>query len=266
MIRSALIALGLSVSGVGATTAVGQGLVPAAPVLETCGGTRLSLDAVLLDETQSDTQGWDKAGDVINARIGGLYGRVFDYTEVGTNQVTVSLPASLNAQITAIEPLLENAGLGLFAVDRFALGADDIALSAGQFTLSTQNIPDQVAVLRMPALLTGAQIAQAAPIFDQHNRPAISFRFTRDGADTFGKFTSDNIGNSIAIVLRDEVVSTPRIMSPILGGNGMISGNFTQDETKSLAAVLNSGALPFELTIVAQETLNGSDPSADFCP
>ena len=45
---------------------------------------------------------------------------------------------------------------------------------------------------------------------------------------------------------------------PILGGTGQISGNFTTEETNSLAIVLRSGALPAKLNIVEERTVGPS--------
>lgn len=45
-----------------------------------------------------------------------------------------------------------------------------------------------------------------------------------------------------------------------------VGAKFTTDETLLRAAVLQGGVLPFGLTVTAQERIDGSDPSADFCP
>jgi hypothetical protein len=66
------------------------------------------------------------------------------------------------------------------------------------------------------------------------------------------------VGKPFAIVLDDLIMSAPRINEPILGGSGQISGNFTVEETNSLAVVLRSGALPAKLTIVEERTVGPS--------
>jgi preprotein translocase subunit SecD len=47
-----------------------------------------------------------------------------------------------------------------------------------------------------------------------------------------------------------KLLSDPYIQSPITGGNGIISGNFSQQSAQDLATSLNSGALPVSLTII----------------
>lgn len=108
------------------------------------------------------------------------------------------------------------------------------------------------------ATVDGADLTDARGAFDQSNRPVVSFRFNQKGAERFGKLTRDNVGKPFAIILDDVVMSYPRINEPILGGSGQISGNFTTEETNSLAVVLRSGALPAKLTIVEERTVGPS--------
>ena len=108
------------------------------------------------------------------------------------------------------------------------------------------------------ATVDGADLSDAQPSFDQNNRAVVTFRFNQKGAMRFGKLTAENVGKPFAIILDSVVVSYPNINEPILGGSGQISGNFTTEETASLAVVLRSGALPAKLTIVEERTVGPS--------
>ena len=55
------------------------------------------------------------------------------------------------------------------------------------------------------------------------------------GARAFGDYTAAHIGEPFAIVLDDEVISAPTIQSHIAGGSGIITGNFTVEESTNLA-------------------------------
>src|SRR5208337_4869737 len=66
---------------------------------------------------------------------------------------------------------------------------------------------------------------------------------------------SENVGRPFAIVLGGKVISAPVIRSPITGGTGQITGNFTLDEASSLAILLRAGALPAKLTVVEERTV-----------
>jgi len=104
-------------------------------------------------------------------------------------------------------------------------------------------------------VVTGEELVDAQPAFDQNGRPAVNFRFNPAGARKFGDYTAENIGSPFAIVLDDEVVSAPTIQSHIPGGSGIITGNFSIEESTNLAVLLRAGALPAELTFLEERTI-----------
>lgn len=96
--------------------------------------------------------------------------------------------------------------------------------------------------------IKGARAEYLAP--SQGNVTAgwvVNFTLTGEGATEFGELTTALVGRQLAIVLDATVISAPTIESPITGGTGQITGNFTKDRATSLAAVLQAGALPVEL-------------------
>ncbi|WP_171231402.1 protein translocase subunit SecD [Ruegeria sp. HKCCA4812] len=104
-------------------------------------------------------------------------------------------------------------------------------------------------------VVTGEELVDAQPAFDQNGRPAVNFRFNTSGARKFGDYTRDNIGAPFAIVLDDEVISAPVIQSHIPGGSGIITGNFTVEESTNLAVLLRAGALPASLEFLEERTI-----------
>jgi len=104
-------------------------------------------------------------------------------------------------------------------------------------------------------VVTGEELVDAQPTFDQNGRPAVNFRFNPTGGRKFGQYTADNIGAPFAIVLDDEVISAPTIQSAILGGSGIITGNFTVEESTKLAVLLRAGALPAKMTFLEERTI-----------
>ena len=104
-------------------------------------------------------------------------------------------------------------------------------------------------------VVTGEDLVDAQPAFDQNGRPAVNFRFNTSGARRFGDYTAENIGSPFAIVLDDEVVSAPVIQSHIPGGSGIITGNFTIEESTNLAVLLRAGALPAGLDFLEERTI-----------
>ncbi|WP_299352855.1 protein translocase subunit SecD [uncultured Shimia sp.] len=105
------------------------------------------------------------------------------------------------------------------------------------------------------AVVTGEELVDAQPSFDQNNTPAVSFRFNPTGARKFGNYTAENIGSPFAIVLDGEVVSAPVIQSHIPGGSGIITGRFSVEESTNLAILLRAGALPAGLEFLEERTI-----------
>lgn len=104
-------------------------------------------------------------------------------------------------------------------------------------------------------VVTGEELVDARPDFDQNGRPAVAFRFNPTGARKFGDYTAANIGQLFAIVLDNEVISAPEIISHIPGGSGIITGSFTVEESTNLAVLLRAGALPAKMTFLEERTI-----------
>jgi preprotein translocase subunit SecD len=110
-------------------------------------------------------------------------------------------------------------------------------------------------ILESLPVVSGEDLVDAQPAFDQNGRPAVNFRFNPTGARKFGDYTAANIGRPFAIVLDGEVISAPVIQSHIPGGSGIITGNFTVEESTQLAVLLRAGALPAELVFLEERTV-----------
>src|SRR5208283_1823406 len=105
-------------------------------------------------------------------------------------------------------------------------------------------------------MVQGEDLTDATPGFDSRNgEPDVNFRFNLRGGQRFGRVTSENVGRLFAIVLDGKVISAPRILGPITGGSGQITGNFTVEQADQLSVLLRSGALPAKLTTVEERTV-----------
>ena len=113
-------------------------------------------------------------------------------------------------------------------------------------------------------MVAGEDLVDAQPSFDSRTgEPDVNFRFNLRGGQRFGQVTSENVGRLFAIVLDGKVISAPRILGPITGGTGQITGNFTVEEADNLAVLLRAGALPAKLTVVEERTV-GPGLGQDF--
>ena len=108
------------------------------------------------------------------------------------------------------------------------------------------------------APLEGDVITDAKNDYDQYNNPTVSMSMNTDGSRRWATLTKNNIGRAIAIVLDGYVYSAPNVNSEITGGNSVISGSFTPEETLDLANVLKSGKMPAPARIVQEDIVGPS--------
>src|SRR3546814_5804992 len=90
------------------------------------------------------------------------------------------------------------------------------------------------------AVVGGDQLIDASVGQDQYGAPAVNFRFDSAGGRRFARATQENVGKPIAIILDGRVISAPVINEPILGGAGIISGNFSTASANELAILLRA--------------------------
>ena len=109
------------------------------------------------------------------------------------------------------------------------------------------------------APLDGEAVESARPQFSRDGGDAeVSMTMTREGAKTWARLTSDNVGKQIAIVLDGLVYSYPNVNEKIEGGQSSITGNFTPEEAQDLANVLECGKLPAEAKIIQESVVGPS--------
>jgi len=105
-----------------------------------------------------------------------------------------------------------------------------------------------------PTGLTGRYLSSAALQFGSGATaglaaPQVVLNFNSDGAALFEKITSENVGQTLAIFLDGQPISTPTIQEAIPGGQATISGRFTAPEARDLVRNLNFGALPVPIVL-----------------
>ena len=129
------------------------------------------------------------------------------------------------------------------------------AAGVGNELVPSANNEELYYILSRSPVVTGEELTDAQPSFDQNGRPAVNFRFNTSGARKFGQYTSDHIGDPFAIVLDNEVISAPVIESAITGGSGIITGSFDVAESTRLATLLRAGSLPAGLEFLEERTV-----------
>lgn len=111
----------------------------------------------------------------------------------------------------------------------------------------------------LPTDLTGSDLENAEITFETENgQPAISLKFSQEGAKKFEDITSRNIGKPVVIILDDQILSQPTVQEKIIGGEAQISGDFTVEQAKELVVQLNAGALPIPITLIEERTVGAT--------
>lgn len=107
------------------------------------------------------------------------------------------------------------------------------------------------------APLDGSVVTEASEQYQQHGATAeVSMAMNSEGAQRWARLTGENIGKCVAIVLDGAVYSAPVVRTKIDKGVSSISGDFTIQEAKDLANVLESGKVPAPAKII-QDTVVG---------
>ncbi|MCY4287532.1 MAG: protein translocase subunit SecD [Aestuariivita sp.] len=215
-------------------------------------------DILIVTMTEEERQASDdrtvrQALEIIRRRIDELGTREPTIQRQGSQRILIQVPgigsaSELKEIIGTTAQLTFHPVVGQGAADASPPGV-------GNRLFPSIEDPTVVYTLEAAAVVTGEELVDAQPSFDQNGRPAVNFRFNPSGARKFGDYTAENVGNPFAIVLDDEVISAPVIQSHIPGGAGIITGNFTIEESTNLAVLLRAGALPAGLEFLEERTI-----------
>jgi preprotein translocase subunit SecD len=208
----------------------------------------------------TDNRTMQQALEIIRRRIDEVGTREPTIQRQGSDRILIQVPGIGSA--SELKQLIgTTAQLTFQPVIAARVNSESLA-GSGQELLPALDDPSEFYLLDAGAVVTGEELVDAQPSFDQNGRPAVNFRFNPSGARKFGDYTAENIGNPFAIVLDNEVISAPTIQSHIPGGSGIITGSFTIEESTELAILLRAGALPAGLTFLEERTI-GPELGAD---
>ena len=95
--------------------------------------------------------------------------------------------------------------------------------------------------------MTGDMVKTATYYYSEGDHQ-IAFTLTDEGSKLFADVTAANVGKTIAIYLDGEQLIAPTVQTAITNGSGVINGMGSAERATSIAAKIQSGALPLELT------------------
>lgn len=106
--------------------------------------------------------------------------------------------------------------------------------------------------------VSGKDLRDAQPSTDQNGQPSVSFTLTGEGGQRFYNFTSNHVGDSLAVVLDNKVQEVANIKEPIRDRGEISGGRMAEQQAKDLAMILRSGALPASISYLEERTVGPS--------
>ncbi|MFG1910591.1 protein translocase subunit SecD [Kribbella sp. NPDC048928] len=241
--------------------------------LDLRGGTQIVLEAKDSPTVKATKETTDKATQVLHRRIDALGVSEPNVTRQGENRIIVELPGVQDPR-EAAKVIGKTAQLTFHEVlDQVA--AKPAKPAAGETYLPSEN-GQGILRLAKPAM-TGELVSGADGLLDPQQVAQgwfVQMKFKGDGgkiwASITGKAACQPVGTPqrlIAIVLDNEVISSPQVDPNggnqlcnvgIGGGSTTISGAFTEEQAKDLAALISGGALPVPVQVIDQRTVGPS--------
>jgi len=223
--------------------------------------------------TELKNRAVQQAIETIRNRIDqlGVSEPVIEEHGLGQYQILVQLPgvddpARVKAimQSTAMLEIRQAFG-GPYSSEQEALSANNGVLPPGTMLLRGKSIGDTSGgephdvwyLISRSSAVTGRDLRDAREGRDENGRPDVTFQLTNDGGRRFAAFTGSHVGDKLAVVLDNKVQEVATIQEQI-HDSGVINGRFSEQESKDLAMVLRSGALPASIHYLEDRTVGPS--------
>lgn len=241
--------------------------------LDLRGGTQIVLEASDSPTVKANKETTDKSLEVLRRRIDALGVSEPSVTRQGEKRIIVELPGVQDPR-EAAKVIGKTAQLTFHPVLDL-VEAKPAKPAAGELYLPNDNGPGFLRLAK-PAM-TGEKVSGADGLIDPAQAAQgwfVQMDFKGDGgkiwADITGKAACQPVNTpqrQVAIVLDGEVISAPQVDPNggtqlcnigIVGGQSTITGNFTEDGAKDLAALIEGGALPVPVKVIDQRVVGPS--------
>ncbi|SOD59265.1 protein translocase subunit secF /protein translocase subunit secD [Streptomyces zhaozhouensis] len=245
--------------------------VPPRLGLDLRGGTQIVLETRDTADARADATATDRTLEVLRQRVDALGVAEPTLTRSGENRIIVELPG-VQDPAEAADVLGRTAQLTFHPVLGAAAPDAEADEEGEEGEEGERTLPDEEGrPLRLgPAELTGAQVSGAEALLETQRATGWYVTVDFDGAGeaawaaVTGRAACAAPGDPtrrVAIVLDDEVISSPSVASSvacgtgITGGTTQITGDFTADDARELELLVNGGALPVPVETVEQRTV-----------
>ncbi|NOT04726.1 MAG: protein translocase subunit SecD [Anaerolineales bacterium] len=223
--------------------------------LDLRGGLQALLEADVPADTVITTEELTNAKNILQNRANALGVSEITMQTAGDRRIVAEFPGVTNPE--EVVATLKQTALLEF-VDMGSTPAPVGSLIQTDFGVENPAATTDTGETIYHTVITGAGLETASVTRSQAGAYEISFILKPDSTNIFAEYTTANRGKFLAIVLDKQVVSAPTINDPITDGQGVITGNFTQEEAQTLAVQLRSGALPIPIKVVESRTIGAT--------
>ncbi|MGH3368151.1 MAG: protein translocase subunit SecD [Nocardioidaceae bacterium] len=237
--------------------------------LDLRGGTQIVLETQdsKNSNVQANAETTDRALAVMRERVDALGVSEPTLVRSGETRIIIELPGVQDPR-EARKAIGQQAQLSFHAVQGIAPGRGSVEDQQAQPT-DPLVLPDETGqrLKLAPAALTGGDVAGASALLETGTWN-VSVDFSGAGGDAWADLTAKAAcapagapERRVAIVLDQRIISSPQIDPSvacdvgIVGGQTLITGNFTQAGADRLAVLIEGGALPVPVKVISQSTI-----------
>ena len=223
--------------------------------LDLRGGAQFIFEAESTESTPATAENVDRTLEVLRGRVDALGVAESTLVRQGENRILVELPGITDEEQAeeARQRIGQTAQLTIHPVLRAVPNEDAKPENKDNLVIADES----GAFIELgPAALQGDEITGAEAGQDQNSIEwSVNVDFNGEGSDAFGELSGEAAcatgdQRRIAIVLDDQVISSPTVQVPCgqsIRNTTSITGSFTPEEAKELAALIEGGALPLPL-------------------
>lgn len=231
--------------------------------LDLRGGTQIVLETQSTDRVDADAESTDRALEVLRGRVDALGVAEPTLARSGENRIIIELPG-LQDPREAAEVIGRTAQLTFHEVLRIPPPeAEPAKEKDGERVVEDE---DGGPIVVGEPLLDGNGVSDAVATTPEQGvgQWVVNVDFNGDGRDGWRQLVSDacsnqEAGQRVAILLDDEVISSPGVVPDLCAAGGgtstSISGSFTQASATDLAVLIKGGALPVPVEVIEQRTV-----------
>jgi len=246
--------------------------------LDLRGGLSVLLEADLPADTQVTQDEMDDAKKILENRANGLGVSEVVFQVAGNRRIVGEFPGLTNT--SEVIQTLKQVGQLAFVpmgtkpvaegskikIDYTKIGTKTGVIPENKLpaatpatgTDATAATPDAKTEMVYSPLMSGADLDTVTVGMSSVGKYLVNFKLKDTASKIFGEYTKNHIGDTLAIVLDDVVISIPQIQSAITEGQGQISGNYTQDSANELMIQLKYGSLPIPFKVAQSQAVGAT--------